>query len=372
MYNPVNSLEYPFLDIMKNDPSNKEALLREVEHKGEFTLKELVSRVNRLIPVFVPEQKRYKVSELVNERIIRYYLNKELIDKPDAYKGRFALFSSRHVLQVLVVKYLQSSYVPLKKIFEIVQILHYQDLKNMLLNEATGDFHFSGLIRKGRIDAKALMDQRNPVPLTLGGRSQSWKSFRIHDQLELKVERGFDILGQDADMRRILSKILMALSSVGQENHDDGGALHDTIGFDSPDLGYMSPAIPLENREKAVIALITEGGLVPRGNPDRLESARARRFFRYNIQGINELRTGDFESIDRGWDNAHVNDDPHRLLPLDIMRELEEEKEYSKLHPYYYTTTGAGTSIDSAKSMGKKIAKELKAKGVSAVLMTST
>ena len=35
MYNPVISLEYPFLDIMKNDPSNKEALLREVEQPEE-------------------------------------------------------------------------------------------------------------------------------------------------------------------------------------------------------------------------------------------------------------------------------------------------------------------------------------------------
>ena len=84
------------------------------------------------------------------------------------------------------------------------------------------------------------------------------------------------------------------------------------------------------------------------------------------------MRPGEFESVDRGWNNAHVNNDPDRLLPLDIMRELEKEKVYSKLYPYYYTTTGAGTSIDTAKKMGKRIARELKAQGISGVLFTST
>ncbi len=357
---------------MLNSHSNKNDLLREVENKGEFTLKELVRWVNRLIPVFVPKQKRYKVSELVNERIIRYYQNEGLIDKPTAYKGRNAVFSSSHVLQILVVKYLQSSYIPLKKIFDIGQIVNNHDLKPILLNEKTGDLLISGIVGRRERDTQDLVEGKNCAIFPLDRNNRSWKSFRIHDKVELIVKRDFGTLDQDTDIRGIFSKILLALSSVGQENNYDEGSLHKDADFESLDLGYMSPAVPLQNRAKAVIALFTEGGLVPKGNPDKLESARARRFFRYNIQGINDLRTGEFESIDRGWDNAHVNDDPNRLLPLDIMREFEREKEFSKLHHYYYTTTGAGTSIDSAKRMGKKIARELKAKGVSAVLMTAT
>jgi glycine reductase complex component B subunit gamma len=142
--------------------------------------------------------------------------------------------------------------------------------------------------------------------------------------------------------------------------------------FDDLDWDHVSPAHPLRDRTEAVVALVTEGGLVPLGNPDNLEPARANRFLRYSIDNIEDLKSGAFESIDRGWDRKHVNDDPDRLLPLDVMRDLEKEHAFSKLHPYYYTTTGAGTSAEVARKIGKELAVELKAQGVSAVLLTST
>ena len=68
------------------------------------------------MPVFVPPQPRYKVAGRVTVRIVRYYINKGLVRKPEGYSGRNAVFHSDHVLQILAVKYLQSQYLPLKKI----------------------------------------------------------------------------------------------------------------------------------------------------------------------------------------------------------------------------------------------------------------
>jgi glycine reductase len=120
------------------------------------------------------------------------------------------------------------------------------------------------------------------------------------------------------------------------------------------------------------VALVTEGGLVPLGNPDRLESARAGRFLKYSIAGMSALAGGQFESVDRGWDNRHVNEDPNRLLPLDVISELEKDRTISKVHEYFYTTTGVATSIEDSRRMGRSIAKELRDHHISAVILTST
>src|SRR5262245_32352519 len=48
----------------------------------------------------------------------------------------------------------------------------------------------------------------------------------------------------------------------------------------------------------ATVALVTEGGLVPKGNPDRLESSRGTRFFKY--------------SMHTGYDTSTVDRDPDR------------------------------------------------------------
>ena len=43
-----------------------------------------------------------------------------------------------------------------------------------------------------------------------------------------------------------------------------------------PAFDQITPAAPLSDPAEALVALLTEGGFVPAGNPDRLESARAR------------------------------------------------------------------------------------------------
>src|SRR5262249_47837572 len=46
-------------------------------------------------------------------------------------------------------------------------------------------------------------------------------------------------------------------------------------------VGDSHPAPPLRDLKTAKIALITEGGIVPRGNPDRIESRRATMWRKY-------------------------------------------------------------------------------------------
>ena len=96
------------------------------------------------------------------------------------------------------------------------------------------------------------------------------------------------------------------------------------------------------NLKDATLALVTEGGLVPKGNPDRLESSRGSRYFKYPIDGRQDLKRGEFEAMHTGYDTSTVNQDPDRIVPLDAMRVLEKSKRFRKLHDYYFVTTGTG------------------------------
>jgi len=134
----------------------------------------------------------------------------------------------------------------------------------------------------------------------------------------------------------------------------------------------VPPAPPIEGLSKATIALVTEGGLIPKGNPDHIESHRATKYGRYSLEGLRPLAPERFESIHRGYDTTFVNEDPHRLVPVDVMRELEQEGTIGKLYPYFFTTTGVATFVENSRKIGRAIAKELMEAGVTGVILTST
>jgi betaine reductase len=120
------------------------------------------------------------------------------------------------------------------------------------------------------------------------------------------------------------------------------------------------------------VALVTEGGLVPKGNPDRLESSRGSKYFKYAIEGREDLSEGEFEAMHTGYDTSTVNRDPDRIVPLDAMRVLEKAKRFNKLHEQYFVTTGTGAMPSKMAEIGSGIATELASSGVGAVILTAT
>jgi len=122
----------------------------------------------------------------------------------------------------------------------------------------------------------------------------------------------------------------------------------------------------------ATVALVTEGGLVPKGNPDRLESSRGSRYFKYALEGRENLRQGEFEAKHTGYDTSTVDKDPDRIVPLDAMRILEKSKRFKKLYDHYFVTTGTGAMPTKMEEIGAGIAEELAGSGVGAVILTAT
>lgn len=139
-----------------------------------------------------------------------------------------------------------------------------------------------------------------------------------------------------------------------------------------PDFDQVVPAGPVEDLSEATLALVTEGGLVPAGNPDKLESARATRWLRYALEERDSLPEGEFESVDGGFATVAADEDPHRMLPLDVARELEREGAIGRLHTEYLVTTGNGTAVAAAKHFGVEWAVELHKAEVQAAVLTAT
>ena len=138
-------------------------------------------------------------------------------------------------------------------------------------------------------------------------------------------------------------------------------------GFDA-----VEPAAPVGKAASATVALVTEGAVVPIGNPDRLESARATRWLRYQIDGVDALASGVWESVAGGFATTAANADPNRLLPLDAARTLEREGAIGRLHGEFMVTVGNGTSVATARRFGVEWAAELRKAGVQAAILTAT
>lgn len=136
------------------------------------------------------------------------------------------------------------------------------------------------------------------------------------------------------------------------------------------DRVFPNPAV--KDITKAKIGLVTSGGIVPKGNPDKIESSSASKYGRYDISGFDVLTSETHETAHGGYDPVYANADPNRVLPVDVLRDLEKEGKIGSLHNIYYATVGNGTAVASAKKYAEAFAKELVADGVDAVITTST
>ena len=132
----------------------------------------------------------------------------------------------------------------------------------------------------------------------------------------------------------------------------------------------VKPA-PANTDEPLSVALITDGGLMRKGNPDKMPAGRPDRFFEIDIEGKDGLSPEDFEANHFGYDTRFVTEDPNRLVPLDVLRLFEREGKVT-IHPVIYTTAGVGAVMENAANMGKGIAEELKKSGIRAAILTST
>jgi len=134
----------------------------------------------------------------------------------------------------------------------------------------------------------------------------------------------------------------------------------------------IPPPPPLSDPSKMLFALVTESGLVPRGNPDRLPSATATHWAKYSIAGMDRLVPGEWDGVHGGYDNSAALQNPNRVVPLDAVRALEREGMIGQLLDELFVTVGNLGSLNAMKRIGAEIANTLVQRGVGAVILPAT
>jgi glycine reductase len=142
-----------------------------------------------------------------------------------------------------------------------------------------------------------------------------------------------------------------------------------------PKFEKVEPPFPVKNLRLCEIILISDGGLVPKGNPDGLSGRGNLRWTKYEIETFlpEDFNSSHYEIAHTGYFTVQVLEDPNRLVPADVMRDLVKEGKVGKLHPTFFSTSGNATVSRRCAEMGEEMGEEIKRRGnIGAVLLTST
>lgn len=136
-----------------------------------------------------------------------------------------------------------------------------------------------------------------------------------------------------------------------------------------PKFDVVEPAPPVSDLKTTRLALVTDGGLIPESNPDKLKPNGSTVVGCYNWD---KLMSDKYFVIHSGYDGTWVMENPYRLFPIDVLREEVEAGRLGYLHDEVYVTCGNCASVAAAKAKGEKIAQALLDQGISAAILTST
>lgn len=167
-----------------------------------------------------------------------------------------------------------------------------------------------------------------------------------------------------AEKRASLRAVEMILQKVRDEEYQTE--------YPMPDFGRVEPLPPIKDFSHVKVAIVTSGGIVPVGNPDRIESSSSTRYGVYEIGHLDSMPADQFTSVHGGYDRTYALEDINRVVPLDVLRDLEQEGIIGELADYFVSTTGTGTSVGSSRALAVDFSQKLLNDNVGAVILTST
>jgi len=137
----------------------------------------------------------------------------------------------------------------------------------------------------------------------------------------------------------------------------------------TPTFEEIPPAPPVKDIKAARIAIVSDGGVVPKGNPDGMKVSQNTVWASYHLE---DIFANPFQIAHSGYHPTEVRENLNRLLPVDVLKEMEAEGEFGGLLPVFFSCSGNTTTVQSARAMGRCIAQKIVEEGVGGVILTST
>ena len=134
----------------------------------------------------------------------------------------------------------------------------------------------------------------------------------------------------------------------------------------------VNPAAPIADLPGATIAMVTTGGLVRKGNPDKQVAANASRYYRHSVAELQSLSDADWEAYHAGYFNHVVNSNPNYILPLNFLRDLEADGQIGGVFGSIYALPGVATPVATSRDLGRSIAQDLANSEVDGCLLVAT
>jgi DNA-binding transcriptional MerR regulator len=188
---------------------------------------ELADAAARLVSRFVPAQGRGSVTEVPDERTVRYYLSEGLLSPSTERQGTASVFGYLHLLQLLTIKRLQAEGLPIRKIRELMEGMGERGLERMLGVEGQArergakpsnaalsylESLLTGVSRRSAEAApspppqSALLRCPPDASPTAGG---NWRRVEIEPGLELHVREDYS-LPHDSRVRQRLARMILS------------------------------------------------------------------------------------------------------------------------------------------------------------------
>jgi DNA-binding transcriptional MerR regulator len=191
--------------------------LKSLKQKKYVGAVEFADEAARLVGQFVPRQERGSVTEVPDERMVRYYTAEGLLSAPEGRQGAAGIYGYTHLLQLLAVKRLQAEHLPIRKIRDMVEGKSTAELEQLL--EGTGGgparknsalLYLESLLKPATAKPSA---PPQAAPAAAAAQSASaaksaWSRIEIEDGLELHVRDDYQ-LHDDARERQRLARTII-------------------------------------------------------------------------------------------------------------------------------------------------------------------
>jgi DNA-binding transcriptional MerR regulator len=192
-------------------------------------LPEFAQAGGRILAEMELEQARGTVTNVPDERTIRYYMAEGLIQTAGEKQGTASVFTYLNLLQLLTVKKLQAEHLPIRKIRELVDGKSEQELEALLgvvgpsgkkTRESDAKRYLESLLATPRsappMEASAAAPPPAAPPASAAPRqslsaSHSWQRVEIEPGLELHIRSDYSPPATTGKTRSLLEKAIHKL-----------------------------------------------------------------------------------------------------------------------------------------------------------------